>query len=295
MPSTRDIRRRIKSVKNTSQITRAMQMVAAAKMRRAQDAAMAGRPYTELMNRMLAELSAATAEERRPALMREREGGKRAVIVVSSDKGLCGALNTNLLREAAKLDVGSHTFVCAGRKGSQFVARTKRDLAAEFEYADTPVFSDARAISKYAQDAFLSGEVNGVDILFTNFMSTIRQEPTLKTLLPVVKLEALSPSLVDSEAEDSELHASAAEYEFEPSAASVLEELLPHYVTYQLYQVLLESKASEHSARMVAMKNATDNAKQLIKDLTLDYNKLRQANITNELLEITTASMAVGA
>ena len=272
-----------------------MQMVAAAKMRRAQDAALSGRPYTELMNRMLADLSAATAEERRPALMREREGGKRAVILVSSDKGLCGGLNTNLLREASKLDVASHTFVCAGRKGSQFIARTKRDLAAEFEYADTPVFADARAISKYAQDAFLNGEVNGVDILFTNFVSTIRQEPTLRTLLPVVKLEALSASLVDDETEDHELHASSAEYDFEPSAASVLEELLPHYVTYQLYQVLLECKASEHSARMVAMKNATDNAKELIKDLTLDYNKLRQANITNELLEITTASMAVGA
>lgn len=295
MPSTRDIRRRIKSVKNTSQITRAMQMVAAAKMRRAQDAALSGRPYTELMNRMLADLSAATSEESRPALMQEREGGKRAVILVSTDKGLCGALNTNLLREAAKLDVDNNRFVCAGRKGSQFVARTKRDLAAEFEYADTPLFSDARAISKYAQEIFLKGEVNGVDILFTNFISTIRQEPTLKPLLPVVKIEALSASLVDDEAEDTELHPSALDFEFEPSAASVLEDLLPHYVTYQLFQSLMECKASEHSARMVAMKNATDNAKQLIKDLTLDYNKLRQANITNELLEITTASMAVGA
>lgn len=297
MASARDIRRRIKSVKNTSQITRAMQMVAAAKMRRAQDLALAGRPYTELMNQMLGNL-AQSAEESRPRLMREPEtsNGKRAVILISSDKGLCGGLNTNLLREASKLSTETTEFVCVGRKGSQFVARTQRSLLAEFTYKDNPEFSEARAISKFAQSLFLEKSYSAVDVLYTNFISTINQRPELNQLLPVNKVESLSASLVDEDrAPEEGSSENAIEFEFEPTSGSVLSDLLPHYVTYRVYQFLMECKASEHSARMVAMKNATDNAKQLIKDLTLEYNKLRQASITNELLEITTASMAVGA
>ncbi len=237
MPSTRDIRRRIKSVKNTAQITKAMQMVASSKMRKAQLAALAGRPYATLMNNVLAAVSDGAGDFTHP-LMETREGGKRAVIIVSTDKGLCGALNSNLLREAARFDKESTVYVAAGRKGAQFVSRTRRQLAAEFNYKDNPQFAEARAISRFAQDLF-------------------------------IKL-------------------------FEPNPAAVLGNLLPHYVNFQVFQFLLEAKASEHSARMVAMKNATDNAKQIIKDLTLEYNKLRQANITKELLEITTAQMAMG-
>jgi F-type H+-transporting ATPase subunit gamma len=156
MPSTRDIRRRIKSVKNTAQITKAMQMVAASKMRKAQQAALAGRPYATLMNEVLAEVTFHAGDFTHP-LMEKREGTKRAIILVSTDKGLCGALNSNLMREAAKFDKGTTVYVTAGRKGSQFIARTKRQLAAEFTYKDAPLFSEARAISRFARDLFLKG------------------------------------------------------------------------------------------------------------------------------------------
>ena len=292
MPSTRDIRRRIKSVKNTAQITKAMQMVAASKMRKAQQAALAGRPYATLMNSVLAQVTANAGDFQHP-LIDVRPVQKRAVIVISSDKGLAGALNSNLLREAAKFDKNTTVFIAAGRKGSQFIARTKRTLAAEFTYKDAPLFAEARAISKFAQDLFTKGDVDAVDILFTNFISTLNQKPEVRTLLPVGEITALD-SEVHGAGGGGKLTAGAAEYLFEPSPGGVLGALLPHYLNYQVFQMLLEAKASEHSSRMVAMKNATDNAKQLIKDLTLEYNKLRQANITKELLEITSAAMAMG-
>ncbi len=185
-------------------------------------------------------------------------------------------------------------FITAGRKASQFIARTKRQLAAEFTYKDTPLFAEARAISKFAQDLFLKGEVDAVDILFTNFISTLVQQPKTVPFLPVGKIKAVTAGV---NAPAQELAAAACRmdtFEFEPDEKTVLGALLPHSLNFQIYQILLEAKASEHSARMVAMKNATDNAQQLIKDLTLEYNKLRQANITKELLEIATAQMAVG-
>ncbi|MGN6386351.1 MAG: ATP synthase F1 subunit gamma [Verrucomicrobiota bacterium] len=292
MPSTRDIRRRIKSVKNTAQITKAMQMVAASKMRRAQQSALAGRPYAELLNKVLAQVTALAGDFTHP-LMEVRPVRTRALIVISSDKGLAGALNSNLLREAAKFDKNTTVFVAAGRKGSQFIARTQRKLAAEFTYKDAPLFSEGRAISKFAQDLFLKGEVDQVDILFTNFISTLTQKPEVRTLLPVGEIEVLQHGVEGNE--KVALDTGATEFLFEPGAGHVFGALLPHYLNFQVYQILLEAKASEHSARMVAMKNATDNAKQLIKDLTLEYNKLRQANITKELLEITSATMAMGA
>ncbi len=291
MPSTRDIRRRIKSVKNTAQITRAMQMVASSKMRKAQQLALAGRPYAALMNNMLAHVAEHAGDFTHP-LMERREVRKRAVLLVSTDKGLCGALNSNLMREAAKFAKDTTVFVCAGRKGSQFVARTRRSLAAEFTYKDSPQFSEARAISRFIQEMFLKGDVDHVDVLYTNFVNTLTQKPDTLPLLPIGELKGINAGIgndVTAPQEKSQL-----EYLFEPQADKVLGELLPHYLNFQVYQVLLEAKASEHSSRMVAMKNATDNAKQLIKDLTLDYNKLRQANITKELLEITTAQMALG-
>jgi len=291
MPSTRDIRRRIKSVKNTAQITKAMQMVAASKMRRAQQSAIAGRPYATLMNSVLAQVTKQAGDFTHPLLER-RDVKKRGVILISSDKGLAGALNSNLVREAARFDKNTTVYIAAGRKGSQFVARTRRKLAAEFTYKDAPLFAEARAISKFAQDLFSRGEVDAVDILFTNFISTLNQKPEVRPFLPVSEIKAVTAGLHDADIGDGVT--TTTEYLFEPGPSQVLGALLPHYLNYQVYQILLEAKASEHSARMVAMKNATDNAKQLIKDLTLEYNKLRQANITKELLEITSAAMAMG-
>ena len=289
MPSTRDIRRRIKSVKNTAQITKAMQMVAASKMRKAQQAALAGRPYAALMNEVLSEVAGSDIDFQDP-LMEKREVKKRAVILVSTDKGLCGGLNSNLMREAVKLDKNTTVYIAVGRKGSQFVARTKRQLAAEFTYKDAPLFSEARAISRFAREMFTKGEADQVDILYTSFVSTLNQKAEIIPFLPVSEIKGVGTSVHD----EAKLAKSATEYQFEPGVQQVFGALLPHYLNYRVYQILLEAKASEHSSRMVAMKNATDNAKQLIKDLTLEYNKLRQANITKELLEITSAAMAMG-
>ena len=284
MASTRDIRRRIKSVKNTAQITKAMQMVAASKMRKAQQAALAGRPYAALMNEVLAEVTFNAGDFTHP-LTEKRAVKKKGVVLISTDKGLCGALNSNLLREAGKFDKESTIYIVAGRKGGQFLSRTKRRLAAEFTYKDAPLFSEARAISKFARDLFTKGEVDEVKILFTNFISTLSQRPDSLTLLPVGEIKGVTAGVHGHE-QSEKLLKGALEFLFEPSPDVVLGELLPHYINFQVYQILLEAKASEHSARMVAMKNATDNANQLIKDLTLEYNKLRQGKITTELLEI---------
>ncbi|MDR3457608.1 MAG: ATP synthase F1 subunit gamma [Verrucomicrobiae bacterium] len=292
MASTRDIRRRIKSVKNTAQITKAMQMVAAAKMRKAQQAAIIGRPYAALLNQMMAAAATGAVGFSHP-LMEARPVRKRAVIVVSSDRGLCGGLNSNLFREVAKLDKSTTVFVTAGKKAAQFIGRTKRTLAAEFTYKDAPEYAEARAISKAVQQMYLKGDVDAVDILFPRFINTLTQQPQLVPFLPIGKLSAATAG-VNAAKEELQAHATPDVYEFEPDEQTVLGELLPHSLNFQMHQILLETKASEQSARMVAMKNATDNAKQIIKDLTLEYNKLRQANITKELLEITTAQMALG-
>lgn len=291
MPSTRDIRRRIKSVKNTAQITKAMQMVAASKMRKAQQAALSGRPYAELLSEVLAPLAETLGNFQHP-LVGSRPIKKRCVILVGTDKGLCGALNGNLMREAAKYDRDTTIYITAGRKASQFIARTKRQLAAEFTYKDTPLFSEARAISKFAQDLFAKKEVDHVEILYTKFISTLNQKIETKPLLPVGEIVG-AKSGIGSQSEQAALLQGAAEFVYEPGQEQVLGALLPHSLNFEVYQILLEAKASEQSARMVAMKNATDNAQQLIKDLTLEYNKLRQANITKELLEITSAAMSL--
>jgi F-type H+-transporting ATPase subunit gamma len=293
MPSTRDIRRRIKSVGNTAQITRAMQMVAASKMRRAQQTALAGRPYAALINDVLAK-AAARAEVFGHPLMEKRAVKRRAVILVGTDRGLCGALNGNLFREAVKFDGHTTTFITAGKKAAQFIARTKRSLAAEFTYKDMPQFGESRAISKFAQDLFRKGEVDEVDVLFTNFISTLNQQPKVVPFLPIGKIEAVRAGHGEAQTGESPANSAPPDvFEFEPDETTVLGAMLPHSLNFHIHQILLEARASEHSARMVAMKNATDNAQQLIKDLTLEYNKLRQSNITKELLEIATAQMAV--
>ena len=299
--NTRDIRRRIKSVKNTAQITKAMQMVAASKMRKAQQAAVAGRPYAHLLNRVLVSLgaSAASGDGYSHPLLDQREGGKELVLLVATDKGLCGALNTNLFREAVKFDTANTEFVVVGRKGAQFCARSNRKMLAEFELKDNFSFLESKAVSKYCMEKFTSGEVSKVTIVFTDFVNTLTQVPRSRTILPVSNFEVTADVLGSSDkslAQEAAVDASgvASEYLFEPSGGDVLSGILPHYVHFQVYQMILDSRASEHSARMVAMKNATDNAKQLIKDLTLQYNKVRQAAITTEILEIATAQMALG-
>ena len=293
MPSTRDLRRRIKSVKNTSQITRAMQMVAASKMRKAQQAALSGRPYAELMNDVLSAVTSNLGEMSHP-LLESRPVKKKAIILITSDKGLCGGLNSNLLREIAKLDKDQETlYITAGRKGSQYIARTKRELTAEFQYSDIPAFSEARAISKFAINLFEEGKVDQVDIAFTNFVNTLVQKPTVFPFLPIGEFRSFTGDM-KGEAMGTALHNdSLVEYKFEPDPSAVMGSLIPHYLNFVAFQTLLEAKASEHSARMVAMKSATDNAKDLIKDLTLEFNKVRQASITQEILEIATAAMAV--
>ena len=293
--NTRDIRRRIKSVKNTAQITKAMQMVAAAKMRKAQLAALGGRPYAELLSKTLAAVSAGT-EDNAHELLQTREVKKELVIVISTDKGLCGALNTNLLREVGKFEPEKTIFVAVGRKGTQYLARTKRTLVAEFELKDNFTFLESKNVSKFAMEKFISGEVDKVTVVFTDFINTLVQVPKIKTILPISSL-AVTVGIGGAQEEakvDAASAAHAAEYSFEPNQAAVLSAILPHFVHFQVFQMILDARASEHSSRMVAMKNATDNAKQLIKDLTLEYNKVRQAAITTELLEITTAQMALG-
>jgi F-type H+-transporting ATPase subunit gamma len=293
MPSTRDIRRRIKSVKNTSQITKAMQMVASSKMRKAQLSALAGRPYAALMNQMIVSAGKDSQDFVHP-LMEKREIRKRGALAVSTDKGLCGALNSNLAREVMKFDKDTTVFVAAGRKSAQFLSRTKRHLAAEFTYKDAPLFSEARAISKTLQELFLKGEVDCVDVVYTRFVNTLTQRVEVRRLLPIGELQVVLNAPAGAPEAAPAPEGQHQEHLFEPDAPHVLGAILPHFLNFIVYQALLEAKASEHSARMVAMKNATDNAKQIIKDLTLEYNKLRQANITKELLEITTAQMALG-
>ncbi len=292
MANTQDIRRRIKSIRNTAQITKAMQMVAASKMRKAQSLALAGRPYAGLMNRVLVSLQQRTDPMLHP-LLHVREVKKELVIVISTDKGLAGPLNTNLLREAAEFDSTKTNYVVAGRKARQFLVRTRREILADFELKDAPAFSETKEITKFCIEKFLSGEVDKVSVLYTHFVNTISQKPTIRTLLPISNFELPRGSTESADSKNGTDPMIG--YVFEPNEETVLDAVLPYYLHYQIFQMILDARASEHSARMVAMKNATDNAQQFIKDLTLEYNKMRQASITTELLEISTAQMAVGA
>ena len=291
MANTQDIRRRIKSIRNIGQLTKAMQMVAASKMRKAQNVALAGRPYAKLMNRVLVSLQQRTDSKLHP-LLQVREVKKELVVVISTDKGLAGALNTNLLREAINFDPNKTSYVVSGRKARQFIARTRRDMLADFELKDAPSFTETKEIAKFCVEKFLSGEVDKVSVLFTHFINTVVQKPVVRTLLPISSFELPQGAGEGETAQDNTDPMIG--YLFEPTPEGVLDVMLPYYLHYQVFQMILDARASEHSARMVAMKNATDNAKQFIKDLTLEYNKMRQASITTELLEISTAQMAVG-
>lgn len=282
MASQRDIRRRIGAVKNIKQITRAMQFVAASKLKRAQDATLASRHYSEKIDEILADLAAVLGGEEHPLLARN-EGGKRLIILVTSDRGLAGPLNANLIRFAAK-EITDHegdlTVVTVGRKGRDAMRRARVPLEAHFNgYGDRPGFSDVLPLARLVTDDYLAGVYGSIDVVYAHFVSTLIQRPSLVRLLPI------APA-ADTEG------IPGGQFIFEPDAGEVLRMLLPRYVATRLYQTVLEAKASEESSRMVAMKNATENAEELIEDLTLSYNKVRQANITREMIEIASGAQA---
>lgn len=289
MPSTREIRRRIRSVKSIGQVTRAMEMVAASRMRRAQQAVIAGRPYAEkideIISHLAARISGAEAQEINP-LLEQRPIKKVMVVLVTADRGLAGAFNTNAIRRAtrfilddAKADV---ELVTVGRKGRDFMVRFGRNVVAEFvNYGDRPGVKPSAAdvipMARLITDAYLSGEVDAVQLVYTDFVNTLVQTPTVYQLLPI-QAEAAPDNNT--------------EYIYEPDARTVLNSLVPRYIEARMYQALLESIASEQSARMVAMRNATQASKDMVKDLTLSYNKQRQANITRELIEVSSGAAA---
>jgi F-type H+-transporting ATPase subunit gamma len=285
--NAREIRRRIRSVNNMSQITRAMEMVSAAKMRRAQQRVVASRPYSERLEAMIADLSSLSVDAEQLKefpLLEQREVKRAAVILITPDRGLTGALNLNVIRRATHYiltDAGVPVeVIAAGKKGRDFMVRTRQDVVAEFTgLGDKVTLDDTRPIAEVAIEDFVSGKVDAVYLVYAQFVNTLVQRPEIRQILPIVKPQQ-SGVYTD--------------YIFEPSPEAVLRNLLPRYVEVQIYQAMLESIASEHSARMVAMRNATENAKELVSDLTLSANKARQAQITREVSEIAAGANALG-
>ena len=286
----REIRNRIKSVKSTGQITRAMQLVASSKMKRAQDSARAGRAYAELLGEILDTAQSKVGEFSHP-LLTKRDVKVRGILLVTPDKGMAGALNGNLIRLAAEQK--DAVFVCIGRKGAQALARSGRKVLADFPVTDRANFSEVRPAAEYLIKAFSEGTVDTVEVLFAHFKNTMVQTPRVQQLLPAdslvnqarefrSKLGIPEPKIEDDERD----------MLFEPSSAAILNELPALFFKQAVHQAVLESKASEFSARMVAMKAATDNAKKISAALSLEYNKARQAAITQEILELTAGAAA---
>ena len=284
MANIRLIRRRIRGIQSTAKITRAMEMIATSKMRRAQEAGLAGRPYAEKIHQVLAGL-AALPQEGKPMhpLLQRRAATKIAIVHITPDRGLCGGLNANINRKTASfiLEQGVPvTLIAVGRKGLDFMRRYGRDIRAEFtRLGDRPNLLDTLPISRIIIDDYSNGVTDLVYLVYAQFISTMTQRPILQQILPV------EPATIP--------RAQNVDYIFEPSPDVVLGELLPRFVEMQVYHAILESIASEQSARMVAMRNATDNANELIQDLTLMYNKARQESITKELLDITGGAAAL--
>jgi F-type H+-transporting ATPase subunit gamma len=289
MASSREIKRRIRSVKNVAQITRAMEMVSASKMRRAQRNVLATRPYADRLLDLMSHLNARMVGVRKGSLLESRPDVKKiALIVVTPDRGLCGSLVTNVLRRAGTFileqkrlgrEVEVFTF---GKKGKDFMTRTGQTLVGEAsKLGDSPKFTDILGVAVGAVSGYQSGTYDEVHIIYSEFINTLVQRPSIKQLAPIQlpAEEAASGPRVD--------------YTYEPGQADVLEELLPRYVESLIYQAVLESIASEHSARMVAMRNASKNAKDLVRDLTLSFNRARQANITKEVSEIASGAAAL--
>ncbi len=282
MASQRDIRRRIGSVKNIKQITRAMQFVAASKLKRAQDATLAARPYSEKLDEVLADLAAVLGQEDHP-LLGKPSSEKRLIVLITTDRPLSGPLNTNIVRFVARDIVdnpGDVALITVGRKGRDAMRRTGIPLEAHFAtFGDRPTFADVLPLARLVTDDFLAGTYGRVDIVYSQWVSTLVQRPTALTILPI------QPA-ADTEGIPGN------QFIFEPNAGAVLERLLPRFVATRFFQAVLEAKASEESSRMVAMKNATENAEELIEDLTLSYNKVRQSNITREMIEIASGANA---
>ena len=286
MANPREIRRRIRSVRNISQITRAMEMVSASKMRRAQQRVTASRPYAERIQQVIADLSSLQLDSSEMAeypLLQQRPIQKSAVVLITPDRGLTGPLNSNILRRATRYVVDEAgvpvEIVAAGKKGRDFMVRTRQDVVAEFtKLGDNVSLNDLRPITQIVIDDFVSGKVDAVFVVYAKFVNTLSQVPEVKQVLPIVQPEG---------------EGAYSDYIFEPSPQAVLQDLLPRFVEIQIYQAMLESIASEHSARMVAMRNASQNAKDLVQDLTLSLNKARQAQITNEVAEIAAGAAAV--
>jgi F-type H+-transporting ATPase subunit gamma len=280
VPSQREIRRRIGSVGNIKQITRAMQFVAASKLKRAQDATLASRPYSDKLDEVLADVAAVVDDEHHPLLAEERPGA-RLIVLFTTDRGLAGSLNTNTIRFAAReiaSSTGDLSVVTVGRKGTAAMRRAHVPIAAAFDgFGDRPAFADILPLARLISDDYLSGTYAKVHLIHPAFISTLVQRPEMKRLLPI------RPNPDDEVIP-------GRQFIFEPGPRHVLEQLLPRYVATRLFQAVLELTASEQSARMVAMRNATDNAQDLIDDLTLTYNKVRQANITREMVEIATGA-----
>src|SRR5438045_4898273 len=282
MASQRDIRRRIGAVKNIQQITRAFQFIAASRLRRAQEATLAARPYSEKIDEVLSDLAAVLGPEDHP-LLAARPGGKRLILLFTTDRGLAGPLNTNTIRFASREimeHAGDLATVTIGRKGRDAMRRSRVPIEAHFPgFGDRPTFADILPLARLVTEDFLSGEYGRIDLLYTRFISTLAQRQVLEPLLPV------------EPAKDTE-GIPGNQFIFEPNPAAVLEQLVPRYVATRIFQAVLEAKASEESSRMVAMKNATENAEELIDDYTLAYNKVRQSNITREMIEIATGARA---
>lgn len=290
MPNTRDIRNRIKGVKSTRQITRAMQMVATSKMKKAQDAAKSGRPYALLLSDIIISI-ADEFEEITQSYYVQRPIKHRGILVVGTDKGLCGALNSNLFRKLNDVD-NSAKFIAVGRRASQFLGRTQRDLLADFTLPDKPTFSDVRKIVDFLLRSYDDGAIDTIEILYSSFVNTLRQEPELLRLFPLNDLDEMNAKLHKRFGVlDHQVPKDNREILIE-NREKLLSELASLYLKQEIFQLILESQASEHSARMVAMKTATDNAGNLIDDLTLQYNRARQAAITQEILEISAATFS---
>ena len=285
MPSVRDIRRRIRSVDNTAKVTNAMSLIAASKMRRAQNSVLEGRPYSLKIQEGIAHLAAQPMDDESSAqpLLAVRPVEKTIVLMISPDRGLCGGLHANLNRRVGQFILNQEVpiqAIAVGRKGRDFMARTNQDLKATFtDLGETPLLVDTHAISHMVINSYCDGEADEVYLAYTQYVSTMVQEPVIEKLLPIAPAELTASESVG--------------YIYEPGNLAVLQNLLPRFVEMQIYHAILEAIASEQSARMVAMRAATDNASELAGDLTLTMNKLRQESITNELLDLIGGQIAL--
>jgi F-type H+-transporting ATPase subunit gamma len=286
MASTREIRRRIRSVKNTRQITKAMELVAASKMKKAQALALGGLPYANLLADMLAALSSGIEDSSHPFLT-DRVVRVRGILLITTDKGLCGPLNANLFKQVAEIKTPAK-YYSIGRKGTQFLARTKRPVVADFQVHDRVPFAEVKVAAEFMVKQYLEGQIDTIEVIYSRFKNTLVQVPVVRPILPLNSVKEFLEQL-GHDADHGKPSGDTREVLFEPSVTEVLNALLPFYVDHQVHQFALSAKASEHSARMVAMKTAKDNATELLGDLTLEYNKARQAAITQEILELSAA------